>query len=891
VDPDVGSEERAPRQVDVTAAALGSVEMETEPVNRAAALLSRLVTRAPLLVVLGAVVLTGVLGAVSTQAEFATGNEGFAPENEELLAAETIAERFDGSNDAVVQVLVRGEDVISADGLAAVDTVLEAIAASDAGPYLSERPERPAVVHWLLPVQQALAEQGIDPATLDDDAVDAAFADALATMPDDQAGMITSLLPDDASLDGAPAADTGLAVVFLDADAIAPPDATDTERFDAMAAVDRSIADAVADAEFIEGYSADAFSFMLLFDDQDAFQRELGRLFGSAFLIILVILGFVYWVKPGAGSRVIPGIRRTVADVLLTMATIVMAIVWMNGIGVLLGPGYLGWIGAMNDVSQIVPVLLIGLGVDYAIHLTTRYREEVAAGGSVADAIRRAITTVGVALTLATVTTAVGFLTNIINPMPALRDFGVLAAVGIVSSFLLMLTFVPSVRLLLDRRAERAGVLPRQALGRTSERFLPELMARVAVLAERVPIPTLVVTILLGGALGVWGLSQLEVRFSFTDFVSEDAPAVVTFDEIVDRFDGGFGETTDVLVEGEVATPEAHNALVDATGALAEVPDVSTYGEVAQAESPVGLLGLLLAPGPDGTPAVPEVAEAAAAAGVGEDLTVAADADVAALYDTLVAAAPEQAERVLARDDAGTFDAARVAIQTNAGEAGAGELRTALIDAFAPVAATGAEVTPTSQEIISDVIVNALSESQVSSMIITLVVAMLLLVVTYWFRSRRPALGVITVLPVALVVLWTFAMMAATGIPFGPITATIAALAIGIGVPYTIHITNRYQEDRLLHADPADAIRSTVRHTGGALAGSAFTTCAGFGILITSTLTPFRQFGFVTVYAIGFALLASTLVLPSMLELWDRWHRRQGPPIEPQHEARTPVGA
>jgi uncharacterized protein len=535
----------------------------------------------------------------------------------------------------------------------------------------------------------------------------------------------------------------------------------------------------------------------------------------------------VYWVKPGQGSRIVPGTRRTVADILLTMLTIVMAIVWMNGIGVLLGPGFLGWIGAMNDVSQIVPVLLIGLGVDYAIHMTSRYREELAAGGSVRDATGRAINTVGVALVLATVTTAVGFLTNVFNPVPALTDFGVLAAVGIGSAFLLMLTFVPAVRLLLDGRAERGGRLPREAMTRTSERLLPDLMARTAVLAERAPVPTLLVTVLLGGLLGGWGLSQLEVRFSFTDFVSDEAPAAVTMDTIIERFGGGFGESTDVLVTGEVATAEVHNALVGAVEDLAEVDDVVTFGDAAQAESPVGLLGLLLAPGPDGTPGSAEIAELAASVGVGEDLRVPGDADVAALYDGLFAAAPEQADRVLARTDDGSFDAARVAIQTTAGESRAGELRADLDATFAPVAAAGTEVVPTSDEIISDEIVGALSDSQLTSMLITLLAAMVLLVATYWFRNRRPALGLLTVLPVGLVVLWTFAMMAATDIPFGPITATIAALAIGIGVPYTIHITNRYQEDRLLYADPAVAIRSTVRHTGGALAGSALTTCAG----------------------------------------------------------------
>ncbi len=45
---------------------------------------------------------------------------------------------------------------------------------------------------------------------------------------------------------------------------------------------------------------------------------------------------------------------------------------------------------------------------------------------------------------------------------------------------------------------------------------------------------------------------------------------------------------------------------------------------------------------------------------------------------------------------------------------------------------------------------------------------------------------------------------------------------------------------------------------------------------MTSTLKPFQQLGLVTAYAIAGALLAAILVLPSMLVLWDRWHRRRG---------------
>ena len=109
-----------------------------------------------------------------------------------------------------------------------------------------------------------------------------------------------------------------------------------------------------------------------------------------------------------------------------------------------------------------------------------------------------------------------------------------------------------------------------------------------------------------------------------------------------------------------------------------------------------------------------------------------------------------------------------------------------------------------------------------------------------------------------------------------PVTATVSALAIGIGVPYMIHITHRFQEDRIRFDTAEEAIRSTTTNTGGALAGSAFTTVAGFGILMTASLVPFQQLGLVTAYTILLALVGAVIVLPSMLVLWDRWHRARG---------------
>jgi predicted RND superfamily exporter protein len=845
---------------------------------------ARTVERAPVLLIVAVLAVSGVFGYLASQAQVTTGNEGFAPDNAEIAASERIGELFgDEAAEGVIQVVVRrqGGDVISADGLRAVLAATEAIQQSELSEALVERPDRPAVVSFMGPVIQAALQQGLDPGTLTDEQVDAFYNQALAQLPAEQSGFLTGLLSE-GSDSAASRAEAGMMLVFVSTPAGDFGDAEFERRMDMEVAL-------AGDLEALDTGQVEIlpFSFNLLFSGQDEFLGEVGRLFGMAAMIILVILGFVFWMKPRGNATVGRSLRRTVADVLLTMLTILLAITWMQGIGELLLRA--GIINSFNEITQIVPILMIGLGVDYGIHLISRYREEVGSGASVDLGIKRAIGTVGVALTLATLTTMVGFLTNAFNPVPALRDFGILSAVGIFCAFILMLTFVPAVRLLIDRRAQRHDRVPVDGFGATGERLLPSLMEKASVLAERLAVPTLVVTIALG-ALGAYGLSQLETRFSITDFLPEDTPAVSTLRYIQDAFGGGFGETTQVLVEGtDLATPSGHNALVEAWQNMAATDKVVRFdtpnGPVASANSPIGVISSLLQPGLDGTPVSPEVAMVAGEIGMGPDLKVPSGADVAALWEAARSAAPDDMAAVAHRTDSGVYDAALYTIQTQAGETGAGPLREALIDDVAPLTTIGLSAIPTSQNIITVVIIDALSASQVSSLLITVLVAGIVLVINFWFENRRPFLGIITTIPVALVVLWTFGLMWLTGIPFGPVTATLAALAVGIGIPYTIHIARRFEEDRVRFTNLEDALRSTTRHTGGALAGSAFTTAAGFGILVTSSLKPFQQMGQVTAYAILLSLAASVLVLPSLLALWEGYHRRRGRlPVETVEE-------
>lgn len=828
----------------------------------------------PWVVIVLTLVLTGVLGSFAGQVEIASGNEGFAPESAEIAAQERIAEKFgEDSTGTTVQVIIRenGGDVLTLEGLKTAMATAEAIRGSDVGDSITESEQQPGIVHYLSGVEQAMAAQGLSIEQMTDEMVKQFFAASLdpANSSPEQVSFLSRLVAGDFD-EQTVSSSGGMVLAFVSG----YPGDNPEEQFNNQVQIEGAMAEDLARID--SDLEVRPFSFGLLLSGVDDFTAEVGELFALAFGVILVILLFVYWLSPGKEGSWFASSRRTITDMLLTLLTIVMAIGIMQGTGYLLEQ--IGVIDAFSAPTQIVPILLIGLGVDYAIHLTSRYREEIGQGKNVDGGMTGAVTSVGVALFLATITTVIGFLTNVFNPVPALKDFGILAAVGIFVAFLLMLTFVPAVRILLDRRAESGATLPVHSLEAHGDRLLPRIMEKLAVLAEHAAIPTLIVALLLGAA-GFYGFTQLETRFSFTDFLPDDSEYVETLEILADDFGGGFGEQTQVLVEptAEMAIDgSVHNALVAANADLAGIEDISTIetdqGEFPNASSPISVLGGLLAGGPDSAPA--DVLAAAQAVGLGPDLMVAEDVDVTPLYEAMVTAAPEEAASVISIQG-GEIDALLWDITTTAGEA-VSDLRQGLDSAYSPVTDLGASAIATSDNIIGDAVVNGLTASQSSSLFITIGVAALVLIISFYLESRRWFLGLITIAPVALVVLWTYGLMFATGIPFGPVTATIAALSIGIGVPFTIHIARRFQEDRRSKRDMDLAMRSTMRHTGGALAGSAFTTMAGFGVLITSSLIPFRQMGQVTVYAIGLSLLAAVLVLPSMLALWDGWHRRRG---------------
>jgi uncharacterized protein len=850
---------------------VASTEFVTEDRNAVKAMLdvlARMVQRHPGWLLAAVAVATGGLGFFAAQQEADVDITAFAPDTELANAFDRVQNDFAAGGGAVQVILDAGPDgdVVSPEGVRAAVRVQQAVAGdAEVADGLAEgTPQAPAVVSFASPILGALQEQGLNVTEVAGEQLDQLAAQVLGS---EQGAQLAGLLSRDRDV---PAADArgGIVLVRLD------PGLTQVEEQQ----VGTAVRDLVQELELPGGVEALPFSQGILFAElEGGLQEQLPFLLGLSLLLIVGILAAIY---------------RSVSDVVLGLVGLVVTIVWMYGFGVLLGPDYLGVTGNFSQIAIVIPVLLVGLGIDYAIHLTSRYREELGAGADIDTAARVSVVSVGGALVLATITTIIGFVTNWFTPLPPIRDFGLFTAFGVLSAFVVMATLVPAGRHLLDARRRETIEGRVAARGEAGEGplALSRMMARLALLTEHVPGWTLGIATVVTVVAAV-GATQLSTAFSQEDFIPEGSYAQQVLDRTQTLFGGDLTEQTYVLVEGDLTDPAVANAMLAAQAAIGEQVDedlVRRTAAGAQVSSASGLVAQLAAraaqptagsaPGAD-----PQQLQQALQANGWTDQGFAPDADLPALYDLVSQALPGEVDRLLAAD----ADAGLITIGSTAGEDRADELAETLQSPLQPLREAAADVTVVSEPLVINEIIDAMTASQIRSIVITLVAALVLLVGYYGLVDRRPLLGAVTMVPSVLSVAWVLGSMYVLGLSFNVLTSTIAALGIGIGVPYGIHITHRFVEDRRRAGSTDEAMRATIMHTGGALAGSAATTAVGFGVLVFSDLAPIRQFGGVTALTIIFALAGSVLVQPSLLALWDRRDRRRHPaPASPAEVAR-----
>ncbi|MDB4814722.1 MMPL family transporter, partial [Acidimicrobiia bacterium] len=719
-------------------------------------------TKRPVITILVVLLLTGFFGYMATQAEELSTSFGGELDTPEIQAQSKLGDYFASSGgQSVFQVIMTGDDVLTIDGYKAWLEIQQVVSQSEISKYLISQQGQGAVQGFFGPIDFARAFNpmfNID--QMNDEQFKQAYKGASAQMPPEFQAFASALLSENYDSENVTST-AGLAIITIDSAQIAEDFGGSDGAFIEQPRMEVQLSEELN--EISSNYASikvSGFSFgLLLGNDGDDFLEEIGVLFGKAFLIILGVLAYIFFIRPRKGYGFLKSSRRTVSDLLLSLGTILLSIGWMQGMGALLGPGFLNVIGAPNQISQIAPILLIGLGVDYAIHFTGRYREELGDGASVKESTTNTLSSVGIALTLATLATIVGFLSNVVSPLPEFKDFGITVSFGILFALLLVMTFVPAIRSLLDKRAETKESISREAFSSSGESVLNKVAGASSIIPRKLKVIS--IALLIGvSSYGYVSFSNLDTVFNFTDFLPEDDPVVATLSVLTDEFGGGFGETTSVLLEGEdLATSEIHNAIIVAINDLADAENIVVFGENVANESVIASLGALLAPQdaiPGSPPQAPDMELISGLMSYGVELTsgeglnalkVSANGDVDGLYKSLLTMDPATFGGTLYLDNNEVFTAQQIKITTSAGSEGSRKLTEDIYAAFQPVIDLGVDVAATNDSIVTNSVSDLISASQFQSLIFAILSSMFFLIIYYWIDLKRPFLGVVTIFP------------------------------------------------------------------------------------------------------------------------------------------------
>ena len=592
------------------------------------------------------------------------------------------------------------------------------------------------------------------------------------------------------------------------------------------------------------------------------------RLFWEIFplAVVLVAMGlFVFHsdlLQAGiSGIRPIQGMKVVTIAGLPTLC----AVFWTLGI-----------IGATNyEVTMtviIVGPILLALGVSYGLHITNRYAEE---DGSRSQKMRASMKSTGRAVFLSAVTTVIGFISLIFTPMAPIQTVGIALSGGIVVVYILTMFMVPNLTLILDLRKPKHPPLK-----------IFEAAVDIPMKRNKSVIAFFVLLVLVSSTIGQ---ANVEENIDLLGMAPEGEEPVIKMKQYSKEFNAG--QIGMVLVHANVTGDQTDNDPTndDPYQNLKIIDGLERNLNTVENASAVSVVFLMkatgLAPTLSGQPILNQIEELPGYALLPEDVrdtfAVLMDNEVTQgatfwdllttpedfglpgstqsqifLLDVFYSSLTKEMREIFINSD---YDRTLVYIdmpfipvadtkvsvdQINKYTAGFQGVHQERAEKLTGVAATAIEV--------NQLIVDSQWTSLGFAIVLTLItLAVVFKDIRYSFWTTSP---VIATVALQWLVMWQM------DVPLSLVTVMIGSILVGVGVDFSIHISNRIRE----LGGGLEAIRSAAVGTGMSLFEAAVVTSLGMFTAYQIPIPEIKPFITVILILLWVAAASALLLLPAI---------------------------
>lgn len=518
-------------------------------------------------------------------------------------------------------------------------------------------------------------------------------------------------------------------------------------------------------------------------------------------IIFVIAIAFV--------SVVLFAFHRTVKGIIIALFPTAFAIALTFGTLGMIEP-------ELTILSVSIVALLLGLGVDYSVHMMNRFAEEQ--HGDMVDKTAFILSSTGKAILLSTITTVIGFASLMISSMSPIVLFGFGCAIGILYVFVSTILLTPSLSILL--RFKKDGTLPNWE---KLSSFILSNKFRIIIIAVFFAFMSLIV------------LPQTETDTNYFDMAPQDIPEVVKLVEYSEKFGGANYNALMVETEPQGLT-------------YPDVIDAIYQMEERMRDEGIELYSLI-----DGVKEANDILERneiinrlSEFAGVDE-----------IIFDRIAQ------EGLVDEDFSKTLIVVYIPTGLSMQQIEEKVSTVNRISAETDIPRNGKVSSLTGQDAINVAINRKLTDEQTRSMII----AILLVLAALIFIFSSSLYGFLTMIPVAFVLMWEPGFLVALDIPLNVITISIASIMIGIGIDYGVHIMHRVHEERDHGLSKKDAIQRAIERTGLSLVEAALTTIAGISSIFFINIPALQEFALVIILMTAFSCIGAALLLPVFFDL------------------------
>ena len=536
----------------------------------------------------------------------------------------------------------------------------------------------------------------------------------------------------------------------------------------------------------------------------------------SAVLIIL-LLTFFY---------------RSLMAVFYLVVPLATGIIWTFGVAAYV-------IGSLNLITVFLVLILFGLGIDFGIHSLSRYREAKISGASVEGALVTIMKRTGAASLMAGLTTAIGFISLLITDFRAFYEFGFIAGIGIMLTFISTYTILPPLLVL----AEKYGIY------RTGQMFISPFRFK----GQKFPRPrTVLRALLVLFVISAVFATQMEFE---KDFGKLQASRSDAHKELGARIAKVFPDGTDRAVLIVNTLPEV-KAITDylneyiendtETPTIRKVDSIFSYvpdkeeqrerlDKINEIKDSLGGIDF-------------DLEEEGLGEGELDD------------YLNISEVTPDDLPEGLQRVYKGLPDTPGYLMYIfNSVSMYQADLARQFADDIREIEVGGNTYYPATEALIFvDMLKLMKGEALIAILAVSSVTFLMLLV---FFRSVKNALLVLSPTLAGLLIL--FGLAGLFDIHLSIFNMVILPTIIGIGVDNGIHIVHRCREEH-------GSIMKVLFTTGSAAGVATLTTALGFAGMLTARMGGFQSLGLLAVLGLAACLLTTWTLLPALLQLKEK---------------------